>query len=234
MDTDTSKATIAELMAKVMGDVQAVGKDDRNNQQGYNFRGIDAVVNAVGPVLRKHGVVPMPHKTVALYRDVQTSTGKPSRECTVTVTYRFYGPAGDFLEAEVPGESMDFGDKGAPKAMSVAYRILLLQALCIPTDEPEPDARSYERGRDERPPAAPARPAPQASRPPAELSEADALRAEIKALAGKQTPPWNLETIAQGYAKEYPGRTLKGETDPEPIRLFLGNLRADAASAGAA
>ena len=45
----------------------------------------------------------------------------------------------------VPGESMDAGDKGTPKAMSVALRIALLQALCIPTDEPDPDTHSYER-----------------------------------------------------------------------------------------
>jgi hypothetical protein len=159
MTETTDKPTVVEALLAVMGDVQAVGKADRNSQQGYNFRGIDAVINAVGPAFRKHGVIAVPAKSEARYRDVQTSTGKPSRECTVTVTYRFYGPAGDFIEVEVPGESMDFGDKGAPKAMSVAYRIALLQALCIPTDEPEPDAQSYER-------SAPAvRPEPQWERP---------------------------------------------------------------------
>jgi hypothetical protein len=139
------KPSIFELMQQAMTRVQAVGKNDRNSQQNYSFRGIDAVINAVGPVFRELGVVAIPHKSQAHYRDVQTSQGKPSRECTVTVTYRFYGPAGDYIEAEVPGESMDFGDKGAPKAMSVAYRICLLQSLCIPTDEADPDSQSYER-----------------------------------------------------------------------------------------
>ena len=141
----SDKPTVVEALSAAMAEVQAVGKGDRNNEQGYNFRGIDAVVNAVGPVFRKHGIVPVPVKTTASYRDVLTSREKRSRECTVTVTYRFYGPAGDFIDAEVPGESMDFGDKGAPKAMSVAYRILLLQTLCIPTHEPEPDSQTYER-----------------------------------------------------------------------------------------
>lgn len=141
----TDKPTIYEALAAVMGDVQAVKKGDRNTQQNYSFRGIDAVINAVGPVLRKHSVLAVPHITEAHYRDVQTSQGKPSRECTVRVTYRFYGPAGDYLDVQVPGESMDFGDKGAPKAMSVAYRIALLQALCIPTDDTEPDSQSYQR-----------------------------------------------------------------------------------------
>lgn len=154
MTTETpAKLTIFEALAAVMGEVQAVGKGDRNTQQNYKFRGIDTVVNAVGPVFRKYGVIAVPILRTANYRDVQTSTGKPSRECTVEVAYRFYGPDGSFVETVVPGESMDFGDKGAPKAMSVAYRIALLQTLCIPTDDPEPDSQSYEREAPARQPA---------------------------------------------------------------------------------
>jgi len=143
--------TIAQALAAVMADVQSVAKTGRNTEQGYNFRGVDAVVNAVGPALRKHGVVVLPMLETAAYRDVTTSRGKPSRECTVQVRYQFFGPNGDHVDAVVPGESMDFGDKGAAKAMSVAYRIALLQVLCIPTDDPEPDSQSYERARDDRP-----------------------------------------------------------------------------------
>lgn len=137
--------TIVQALAAVMEDVRAVGKDARNQQQGYQFRGIDALLNAVGPAFRKHGVVAMPLLEESSWRDVKTSTGKDSREVTVKVRYRFYGPAGDFIDAVVPGESMDFGDKGAPKAMSVAYRIALIQALCLPTHDTDPDAESFER-----------------------------------------------------------------------------------------
>lgn len=139
------KPTVVQALSAVMEEVQVVRKNKRNDDQGYMFRGVDAVVNAVGPVLRKHGVVPVPILENTSYRDVTTSRGKPSREVTVQVRYRFYGPAGDYIDAVVPGESMDFGDKGSAKAMSVAYRIVLLQALCIPTDDVEPDSQSYER-----------------------------------------------------------------------------------------
>lgn len=141
----SDKPSIVEALAAVMTDVQAVRKSDRNDQQKFNFRGIDAVVNAVGPVLRKHGVVVLPEVLDTSYRDVQTSTGKPSRECTVRVAYTFHGPAGDSLRCVSAGEAMDWGDKGTPKAMSVAFRVALLQALCIPTDEPDPDTQTYER-----------------------------------------------------------------------------------------
>lgn len=136
---------IYAALSAVMTDVLAVRKTGRNTDQNYSFRGVDAVVNAVGPVLRKHHVLLLPELLDVSYRDVRTSRDKPAREVTVRVRYTFIGPAGDKVEVTVPGESMDNGDKGTAKAMSVAYRIALLQALCIPTDEPDPDEGTYER-----------------------------------------------------------------------------------------
>jgi hypothetical protein len=148
----TEAPNIYTLLSNVMTEVQTVRKTGRNEDQNYSFRGVDAVVNAVGPVLRKHKVLLLPELLDASYRDVQTSRGKPAREVTVRVKYTFIGPAGDKIEVTVPGESMDNGDKGTAKAMSVAYRIALLQALCIPTDEPDPDEGSYERSNHQPPP----------------------------------------------------------------------------------
>jgi hypothetical protein len=137
---------IVEALAAVMGDVQAVRKDGRNEQQGFNFRGIDAVVNAVGPALRKHGLVIVPHTESASYRDVTVGkNATPMRECTLTVRYVVWGPEGDTIEGVVAAEALDSGDKATAKAHSVAYRTFLLQALTIPTDEPDADATSYER-----------------------------------------------------------------------------------------
>jgi len=141
----TEQPSIYAAFSAAMEEVQAVRKEGFNDSQRYNFRGVDQVVNAVGPIFRKHKIIPVPYHCVAGYRDVLTSTGKPTREVTTTCTYRFYGPAGDYIEAVVPGESLDSGDKGTAKAMSVAYRIVLLQSLCIPTDDRDPDQDSYER-----------------------------------------------------------------------------------------
>lgn len=150
----TDAPNIYAALSSVMTDVLAVSKTGRNTDQNYSFRGVDAVVNAVGPVLRKHHVLLLPELLDVSYRDVRTSRDKPAREVTVRVRYTFVGPAGDKVEVTVPGESMDNGDKGTAKAMSVAYRIALLQALCIPTDEPDPDEGTYERSY-EPPPAPP-------------------------------------------------------------------------------
>lgn len=148
--TDTvdsaSLPTVVQALAAVMAEVQAVGKDGTNTQQGYSFRGIDGVMNAVGPALRKHGVVIVPTLEDATYRDVEVGRNRTlMREVTVRVRYTVHGPAGDTLEGVVVGESMDSGDKGTAKAFSVAYRTFLLQALTIPTHQPDPDEQTYER-----------------------------------------------------------------------------------------
>lgn len=145
----TTGRTVIELLIEAMRKVKAVGKVQRNTQQNYNFRGIDDVVNAANPVFQRLGILTIPRVRSASYRDVTTTKGNPSREVTVTVEFAFYGPRGDCLSAVVPGESMDSGDKGTPKAMSVALRVALIQVLMLPTKDlhPDPDSESPERGR---------------------------------------------------------------------------------------
>lgn len=142
----TEQLTVHQALSKVMADVQAVRKDSKNQAQRFNFRGIDAVMNAVGPALRKHGVTILPEDVEVHRSNGTTASGKQTAEVVVKVTYRVYGPAGDSIHGKVAAEAMDFGDKAIAKAMSVAYRTFLLQALTIPTDEPDPDSESYERG----------------------------------------------------------------------------------------
>lgn len=146
--------TVVEAWADVMAEVTAVAKDGKYDagKTRYNFRGIDGVMNAVGPALRKHRVIVTPTVLEAHYREVEVGANRTlSRECTVKVRYTVRGPAGDSFDSEVYGEALDSSDKGTAKATSVAYRIFLLQSLTIPTDEPDPDESRYERASAQEP-----------------------------------------------------------------------------------
>lgn len=144
--------TVFQALGAVMAEVQSVAKSDRNTHQNFNFRGIDAVVNAVGPALRKHGVIVTPDVLEAEYDSITVGQNRTVMgHVRLKVAYVFYGPAGDWLRCVVVGEAMDAGDKGTPKAMSVAFRTALLQALCLPTDEPDPDEQNYQRSAAETP-----------------------------------------------------------------------------------
>ena len=139
----TEKMNVDEAITAVMRDVTHLGKNQKNSHQGFNFRGIDDVLNIVGPSMRKHG-----QKTYT--RVLEKETGeKPTKnsvaktvDLTVEVVWR--GPDGSEIVSSVAAESFDSGDKATTKAMSVALRTSYLQTLCLPTNEPDPDSFSYE------------------------------------------------------------------------------------------
>lgn len=138
--------TVQEAWAGVMDDVRSLAKGDRNNQQNFSFRGVDAVMNAVGPALRKHGVSVVPTGvTNVSASSYTTKSGTVMRDVFLVVSYAITGPEGDVIPGAAAGEASDAGDKATPKAMSVAYRTFLLQALTLPTDEPDPDSQVYDR-----------------------------------------------------------------------------------------
>ena len=137
---------VHDSLLEVMKEVGAVGKNDRNASQGFAFRGIDAVINAVSPAFQKHKVIVVPTVLEKVTKEIESSKGKAVTHVELKVAYTFYGSEGDFISATVYSEAMDYGDKATAKAMSVALRTALLQTLALPTDEPDPDSQSYERG----------------------------------------------------------------------------------------
>jgi ERF superfamily protein len=196
-----TKPTIVEALTAVKAEVGAVGKGERNSQQGFMFRGIDAVLNAVSPALVRYGVVVTPVGCASEFGTVEVGAKRtPMGHCKVLVTYRFHGPGGDHLDVVVPGEAMDSGDKATAKAMSVAYRIALLQALSLPTDDPDPDSHSYERS------------APQQATP-TDWAWASEFERRVTASASQQdlTDRWNelVAAFKDGRINESDANTLK-------------------------
>lgn len=143
--TDETKPTVFEAFSRVQGAVQAIEKKDRNKDQNFSFRGIDAVIDAVGPVLREHNVFVIPKALSSTAERYVTTRGTAMQNVTVHMEYTVYGPAGDSFTGATYGAAADSGDKAISKAQSVAYRVFLLQGLTIPTRAPDPDSSSHER-----------------------------------------------------------------------------------------
>lgn len=112
-----------------------IAKDRRNSAQGYDFRGIDDVYNALAGIIAENHLVILP-KCVSRTREAYTTAkGGNMFSVTVEVEYRFKS-AVDGSEEVVgpfPGEAMDSGDKATNKAMSAAYKYMAMQTFCIPT-----------------------------------------------------------------------------------------------------
>lgn len=141
---DEPKMNVHDAINAVMRDVTFLEKGDKNSHQGFNFRGIDAVMNRVGPAMRKHNLVATPYLVdKPTFGTKKTKSGE-AKTVDIVVDVIFEGPDLSQKIVRVPAEAFDSGDKATAKAMSVALRTAYLQTLCLPTDEPDPDSFSYE------------------------------------------------------------------------------------------
>lgn len=130
----------------VIADVGAVGKDKVNKQQGFKFRSVDDVYNALHPALAKNKVFIVP-EILEQTREVVgvTKNGAKMTLVICTIKFTFYAEDGSHIETTLIGEALDTGDKATNKAMAIAYKYACFQVFCIPTEEMvDPDAESPE------------------------------------------------------------------------------------------
>ena len=136
---------IYRLIGEAIGKIGAIGKNRKNQQQGFMYRGIDQVYNALNPVMAELGIFFVP-EVLDMKRDERTNKNGTVLTYTIlTMKYTAYAPDGSSVSMTVMGEGMDSGDKGCNKAMSVAMKYAMFQLFCIPTEEmKDPDADVYE------------------------------------------------------------------------------------------
>ena len=135
---------IYKAIADTMNDVAAVGKDSLNKNQGYRFRSIDAVMNALHPAMTKNRIFVVPEVLEQQREERQGKSGKLIYSIC-KIKYTFYADDGSSVSAIVIGEGMDSGDKATNKAMSIAFKYACFQVFCIPTEDiVDPDAETPE------------------------------------------------------------------------------------------
>lgn len=140
---------VYKAIAAVAKDLSEIGiaKDSRNAQQGFQFRGIDAVYNALSPSLVRNGLVILPRITERTVSERVTQKGGVLFYVVVKAEFDFVSVEDGSIHTVVTfGEAMDSGDKATNKAMSIAYKYAAFQAFCIPTEETaaDPDAEIHQ------------------------------------------------------------------------------------------
>ena len=145
-DTQTSRVYAAIAAVTAALSVEGISKDRSNQQQGYKFRGIDDVLNALSPILARHNLCMLPR--VISREVVERTTQKGNALFYVTVEVEY-----DLVSAEDAsshtirtfGEAMDSADKATNKAMSAAYKYASIQAFAIPTEgDNDADATTHD------------------------------------------------------------------------------------------
>lgn len=144
---------IYKKMSEVMRDIGSVGKDQKNQAQGFKFRGIDQFVNSLYPALTKHGVFMAPRCVSEQHelKEVTRGSGKAGidKHVTILMEYDFFAEDGSKVTVgPIPAEGLDSGDKATNKALSAALKYALIQTFSVPTEDmAEADLESPEIGR---------------------------------------------------------------------------------------
>jgi len=151
---------IYEKMCAIMAEIakDGIGKEHKNQQQNYAFRGIDDVYNVLAPILSRHRVICLPEvlsrdqveriTPAKIYNGQEQSPAKAIFFTTVQVKYTFIcADDGSSHVITTFGEASDYADKSTNKALSAAYKYAMIQAFCIPTEGDannpnDPDAKT--------------------------------------------------------------------------------------------
>lgn len=142
MEQSEAKHDVYKAINAVQKDLVTIGigKDSKNKFDNYMFRGIDALYNALSPLLAKHGLCILPR--ILTRESTERKSAKGGSLFYVVVDAEF-----DFVSAKdgskhtirMFGEAMDRGDKATNKAITAAYKYAAFQVFAIPT-EATPDA----------------------------------------------------------------------------------------------
>lgn len=141
-----------QRISAVMKDVEYLAKDDSvETGGGKSYRAIseEKVTSVIRASLIKNGIVIIPvsiehartdERVIAFDKYAKKDVERVNRISSADVTYRIQNidePA-DFTLAVSAGTGVDTQDKGIGKALTYAYKYLLLRTFAIPTgDDPD-------------------------------------------------------------------------------------------------
>jgi hypothetical protein len=145
---------IHAALAEAAGRIGALAKTEKNKEQGFMFRSIEAILAHSKPVFTDLGISVTPRTLEKEYQEVTAKSGARGWRCTLTMEYTFsLGSDGSERVTSMPGEAIDYGDKSTSKAAQMAYKYALTQVLQIGSADADPDGESPESVASENPPA---------------------------------------------------------------------------------
>lgn len=214
---------IYSAIAEVMRKTSAISKGRKNQQQGFQFRGIDDVMNELHSTLAECGVFIVPEVLEENRTEGQSRSGSAMFYTRLKIKFTFYAEDGSSVSSTVIGEAMDTGDKASNKALSIGYKYACLQVFCIPTeDDKDPDAQCHEfqKGPAQQPQAAQQRPAPK-------RSNAKQQAPQVQLAGGPDTPQQFQKIKALLNATGADGRPVFGNSDVKKYTDMRSEKTAD-------
>lgn len=133
---------IYQKINEVMKNIEYLTKDDKVEFGTTKYKAIseEKVTTAVRDQLVKQGIVIIPVQQESENKELIRTEKSVNMLTSVHTKYRIQNidDVNDFIEVESNGTGVDTQDKGVGKAMTYAYKYMLLRTFAIPTGE-DPD-----------------------------------------------------------------------------------------------
>ena len=139
-------AGVAKKLLALMGKVGHVEKTGHNQQQAYTYVEEAVVVMEVRAAMIQVGLILVPSMIEKSMTPITSKGGQPGFISHVTMRYQLVDTdTGEFIEFSMPGDGMDFGDKGIYKAITGAHKYALLKCVQLSSgDDPEREIHQGE------------------------------------------------------------------------------------------
>ncbi len=133
---------IYQKISEVMKAIEYLAKDDKVEFGTTKYKAIseEKVTTAVRDQLVKQGIVILPIMQESTVTELIRTDKTVNQRADVHTRYRIQNieDINDFIEVESNGSGVDTQDKAVGKAMTYAYKYMLLRTFAIPTGE-DPD-----------------------------------------------------------------------------------------------
>lgn len=176
-------------LAKVASEIGPLNKTERNSQQGFNFRSIEALTGAVRPLFGKHEISVAPRLRSMTSEPVESGKGSKGYRTLVEMEYEFTaGSDGSSIVVSMPGEAVDYGDKSTSKAVQMAFKYALTEVLLVGSGDADHDGVNPEESK------------PSRRRPRRAPDGVDAETGEVAAPPAPQAVAAYVASVVQGFS----------------------------------
>lgn len=146
-EADTTKLNLYQKLAKITGDIGAIKKGGRNNEQKFDFIEYAAVAGELRGLFAKYNVLVVPYmqkSTRQTRTPVQSKYGAQGEHVLIDFTFVVYNADDPKEKFSVTwtGEATDYGDKATNKAATSALKYYLMRQFNISEKGEDPDADS--------------------------------------------------------------------------------------------
>lgn len=237
-EVDPRTLNLYQKLAAITGDIGAVAKGGKNQDQKYDFIEYAAVAGNLRGLFAKYGVIVIPYmQKAAKQQRVEITNKYGGKGVAVLIDFAFVVRNADKPEEKFTvtwvGEAADYGDKATNKAATAALKYYLMRQFNISEKGEDPDEHSPERGTTQPAAQQPAPKAPEPAKPKApEMITPDQLKKLFATIGDKGITGDDQKKLVYKLAKVESTKDLTKATaaalidkiskaDPDAMQAYL-------------